>query len=239
MEETKKRKGISFKIRLLGMVFVPMFALAVILEVMSMRSMLQLGGAEAKNQLTAYADSTVARYDAINDKNYSYCGNGMMKGAIQLSENYSVMDALKESTEIDTTLYWDTQRVASTLMDEAGNRMVGTKLYNEEIIDTVLKKGEVYYTTNISIGGEAYFGVYSPLKQPNSEEVIGMIFAGKPKADVEAQLISSLIFQLVATIILFLIMMVVSYLTANRIAAALVHSKVEINKISEIGRAHV
>lgn len=231
--KNKKTHNVSFKLRLVLMVFVPMFILAAILEVMSLQFMIQMARTQVKEQLTSFADSTVARYNALNDKNYSFCGNGMMKGAIQLSDNYTTLDTLKESTNIDTTILWGTQSVASTLVDADGNRMVGTNVTDEEIISTVLEKGEIYYTTDLNIDGTDYFCVYSPLTQPDSNEVIGMIFTGKSKAEVVKQLNSSLALQFGVSVLLFVVMMVISYITANRIASALKHSEIEINKLAD------
>lgn len=78
--------------------------MAVLLSVISVKSMVRISENEVESQLEAYSASTVARYDELNSANYTYCGNGMMKGAIQLTGSYEVMDFLKEQTGIETAI---------------------------------------------------------------------------------------------------------------------------------------
>lgn len=239
MEGVQQKQGISFKVRVLAMVFFPLIVLGVILSVISAISMVNLSKTEVEAQLTSYAASTVARYDALNNKNYSFCGNGMMKGAIQISGNYDVMDSLKEQTGIDTAIFWGNQSVATTLTDEQGNRMDGQVVDDQNITNKVFSSGEAFYSSDFVINGEGYYGVYSPLKQPDTEEIVGMIFAGKKSADIQRQMTQSLTSQIIVCVILLGFMLAFGSYFVNNIAKAVKHSETEINKIAKGELAYV
>lgn len=44
----------------------------------------------------------------------------------------------------------------------------------------VLQKGNDVFSSRVSVEGTMYYGYYIPVKQNNSDDVIGMIFAGMP-----------------------------------------------------------
>lgn len=107
--------------------------------------------------------------------------------------------------DIDITVLEGDTRVESSIANA-----VGTKA-SEAVIDTVLEKGEKLFDTNISVNGEAYYGYYEPVEN-------GMLFAGKPKADVD-KFIKTIILQLVAiAVVIYIISVVIALLISNSIA---------------------
>jgi len=110
-----------------------------------------------------------------------------------------------EGSDIDITVFEGDTRAESSI-----ENVVGTKA-GEEVIDTVLNKGEKLFDTNISVNGEAYYGYYEPLEN-------GMLFAGKPKADVD-KFMKTIILQLVAiAVVIYIICVVIALLISNSIA---------------------
>lgn len=85
----------------------------------------------------------------------------------------SNVNYLRDSgTDIDITVFIGDTRAVSSI-----EGAVGTKA-SDEVIEKVLNNGETIYETNISVNGEAYYGYYIPTNN-------GMLFAGKPRADVQ------------------------------------------------------
>lgn len=74
--------------------------------------------------------------------------------------------------DIDITVFTGDTRTVSSI-----DGAVGTKAA-DEVIEQVLNKGETLYETNVSVNGEAYYGYYIPTDN-------GMLFAGKPRTDVQ------------------------------------------------------
>ena len=73
-----------------------------------------------------------------------------------------------------SVFYGDT-RVATSLVDENGNRMVGEQA-SPEVVEAVINQGQSYFSDSIDLGGIEYYGFYAPLYQNNSDEIIGMTF---------------------------------------------------------------
>ncbi len=53
-----------------------------------------------------------------------------------------------------------------------------------EIVEKVVNQAQSYYSDKINIGGKTYYGMYCPLYQYNSEEIIGMTFVGLEKSKI-------------------------------------------------------
>ena len=126
-----------------------------------------------------------------------------------------MLDNFVLTSDIELTFFYGDTRYATTLKDDQGNRIVGTQA-SAEIADHVLKKGEAYTSTDANVAGQAYFAYYLPVKSGN--QVIGMIFAGKPKADVEAFVTAKVTLIIIPGIIVFLAAAAICVFAGGRIA---------------------
>lgn len=107
--------------------------------------------------------------------------------------------------EIDITVFEGDTRIDSSV---AG--VVGTKA-SDVVIDTVLNKQETYFDTNVSVNGIPYYGYYEPTET-------GMIFAGKPRANIQ-KFMKAIIFILLGIgLAAYIVCSLVSIFIAGRIA---------------------
>lgn len=126
------------------------------------------------------------------------------KGSQDVQEEYqTTMDELNAVTGIDYTLFYQDVRMITTLFDEDGERIVGTSA-SDEVIETVINNGESYYSTDLTINGEKYYGYYLPLNNTDGS-VAGMIFAGMPASQIESTINKTASFMLLVGIILVII----------------------------------
>ena len=107
------------------------------------------------------------------------------KGKRNISENTEFFDNFSHMVDLEVTVFYDNTRVATSLVDKNGNRMVGTTA-DPEIYEKVVKQGENFYTNHVDIGGELYYAMYCPLYQTNKDEIIGMTFVGLKKTEINA-----------------------------------------------------
>jgi len=89
--------------------------------------------------------------------------------------NPKYVDDIKEVSNSEVTLFEGNTRLNTTLIDDSGNRVVGTQLDNQDIISTVLNQGNDYMLRIVLFGND-YYGYYSPLIANN--ETLGMLFTG-------------------------------------------------------------
>lgn len=230
-EPEKRRKRVSFRSRLLLLTLLPIIFMVVVLTIFNAKSSLEIGRNQIENMLTAYTASTVERYHALNDDPYRMEDGKLMKGEFQISENYTVIDRLKQETNIDTTIFYGDVRVSTTLMTEEGTRNIGTK-ENGGMSERVMTDGETVYDIDVVLLGQPYCATYSPLYQVGSEEIIGMIFCGVPRTEVEEQIRDSIIRTVVMVLIVMFAMFLMVFIIAGRMSKALEFSAGEIRKIS-------
>ncbi|MDR0490105.1 MAG: methyl-accepting chemotaxis protein [Oscillospiraceae bacterium] len=93
--------------------------------------------------------------------------------------NPKYVESIKNTSNCETTIFDGDTRLMTTLMDEKGNLVVGTKA-SDVVVNTVIN-GRNDYSLQIALFGRNYFAHYSPLITDGS--VIGMLFTGVPIDD--------------------------------------------------------
>lgn len=229
--ETEKSLKLSFKTRLLMMVLGPVVIVMLIISCVSLYYLQDLGKSEIQTALTAFGASTLERYNAWNKDDFSYQDNVLKKGSLTLSGNYSVIDKLQKSTNIDTTLYYQDTVVSSTIKDSTGNRIIGSRA-DASIVSDVVNGGKTVYSSDMSINGVAYSGIYIPLTQPSSGAIIGMLFTGTPQKSVQLAMMKAV--RIILLIALFLLLLTIGIVIAlaNHMSRALLHTASEIDKLA-------
>ncbi len=135
------------------------------------------------------------------DGEWGWDGEVLSKGGVDVQEELQEqLDAMHEKTKLDYTLFIDDTRRMTTLTDKNGQRMVGTSITAQNVLD-VLKTGNDAYADNLNIGNKPYYGYYTPLKNPDGS-IVGMVFTGRPAVDVKDD-ISRLVKKIVIAIIAF------------------------------------
>ncbi|WP_294428248.1 methyl-accepting chemotaxis protein [uncultured Treponema sp.] len=86
------------------------------------------------------------------------------------------IDEVRTHFKVECTIFSKDIRVATTL----GVKLIGSKLDNAEIVNTVLKKGQKFGGESI-INGNSYLSVYVPIVD-NGGNISGMIFVAKSTA---------------------------------------------------------
>ena len=111
--------------------------------------------------------------------------------------------------DCDLTIFVGDKRVASTMVDASGRSMVGTKIANQEILDTVYKNNEIYLGL-IESDGLKYFGQYAlfPTNDPGSQV---MVFAGVSYEHAQ-NIINNLIKMIIPSIAIMIILMSIALL---------------------------
>ncbi|MDE7284257.1 MAG: cache domain-containing protein [Lachnospiraceae bacterium] len=97
------------------------------------------------------------------------------------------IDSLKIQ-DVDLTLFIEDVRFITSILNENGERNIGTKA-SEGIWDFV-KQGKDYLTNGTVIGGNKYYVYYTPVYNENGE-IIGMAFAGMPESFVNENITSN------------------------------------------------
>ena len=100
---------------------------------------------------------------------------------------------------------------------------------SEQVTDEVLKKHKAYQSTNVQVNGESYYAYYMPLRDKVSNQVVGMVFAGKPCRDVNNFISVRINRIVISTVVIILVTMIVCAIIGRRIAK-------NISKMEEVVR---
>lgn len=225
------KKKVSFKARIVIMMILPALIISIMLGLIGCVSTYRMGSSTIKDELYSFGLNTLKRYDSLNNDKYIYQGGILSKGSVNLSQNYADIDELKKETDIDTTIFYNDTRVSTTIKNKNDQRIEGTKA-DDKVVQDVVKDGKVSYQSNIKINGQFYCAYYFPLKQQGSNEVIGMLFVGKPLKDINNLLMTSVGMIVAVTVIILAVAIVLAILITNRMAGALVDTRKHLKEVA-------
>jgi methyl-accepting chemotaxis protein len=154
---------------------------------------------------------------------------GMLRAALSL-EDTALVDQIKTLFGAEATVFADKTRI-NTTFTENGKRIVGTDA-SQQVIDQVLQKGEDYYG-EVNILGAPYLTRYTPIKDPGSGEIKGMLFTGKSLGDVRSEIKSSIIEVSVVSIAILLLAFALSFWLARRISKSINVLRDSVDKFSK------
>lgn len=192
-ELVTRKKGRGWKMKLHQSIqFKLVFAVLAVAMLMGGFSVLELSKSSSKLMSTMLEEELKETTYMIRelvlsiegDSKFTYTDQRLFKGEVCLTEDTNLIDQLKAETGLDITICWKDQRLSTTLVDKAGNRIVGTVL-DFDVASKVLA-GEVQFVESIEIQGVRYAACYLPLKQPGTGEIVGVVFAGKPRTAVDS-----------------------------------------------------
>ena len=232
MEKNKVRAGGSIRWTLLAMSVVPSVLVSVILGIISILTMRVGMERESLETLKNLCTAVGSGYEAMSSEPFLLNEDGhLMKGSFDLSLDETVIDSWAKGLDADVTIFYGDTRMSTSLRDlETGERIVGTKA-SDDVIDEVLKKGNEYLTSDIVVNEKPYFACYLPIKASNGD-IVGMVFAGQPRENVEVHINKSIFNNTVLAIILALIFVVISIYVSGRLVKAIDGTKQMINNLS-------
>ncbi|MBO5032292.1 MAG: cache domain-containing protein [Lachnospiraceae bacterium] len=197
-----KRKGLKLTPRLLLVAAAPM-VLMFVLAILGIKSSCEnVTEAMVKHELSAAQYAFEVSVGNIAQGTYMYTNGKFYKGKRNISDNTDFFDNFSQEVDLQVTVFYGSKRVATSLVDDEGNRMIGTEA-DPEIYDLVVNQGQDYYSEHVVIGNSEYYAMYSPLYQTNTDEIIGMTFVGLKKDTVNEIYMSNFVKNSTILIIIF------------------------------------
>ncbi|MCM1173531.1 MAG: methyl-accepting chemotaxis protein [Blautia sp.] len=189
---------------------------------------------EIEDTLQTAGHTLIEAFNAIDSGKFWLSGRLLYKGGVNLTENLSVIDSIKEKTGIECTLFYGDTRYITTVLDENGSRMLLTQC-SDEVKEIVLNQGNPYFAKNIDIGGQNYYGYYIPIEQEG--KVAGMIFTGKPSASLNTTTREFLLYTLAICGVLLVVIVIIILLLGRIIARHIQVLRDDMVRLSE-GNLH-
>ncbi|MBR5596930.1 MAG: methyl-accepting chemotaxis protein [Lachnospiraceae bacterium] len=231
----KKKKGLgvrSFRTELLLICIVPLVALVIIIISVAASSMKEGMQQQAIQSLQASATAVKASYSSMNDGDFYVDNNGnFMKGDYNITKNMEDIDEYSRGLATDVTIFFGDTRMATSLLDTSGNRIIGTQA-NEQVAQTVLHKGEIFTSYSTTINNQNYYCYYLPLENPDGS-IVGMVFAGQPSEEIDAFIVSKTSAVSVIAVICAVVISIAAILIAGRIVKIVIGIETVLDDLAE------
>lgn len=216
-------KGSSFFWALLKMNMLPLILLTLVITTFSAVRFADSLNVETKNGLVNLSHTVVTLYDTVYEGDYHAVEKDgtvyFMKGDHTLNDSFTIIDSIKAETGVDITVFYQDTRIITTIRTDNGERVIGTKA-NGTVVEDVLKGGQPHFYASTMVEEVRYFSYYEPLNDAKGT-CIGMIFLGKPSAQVEELVSGSLKPIIVCGIFTMLIACLVTIRFSGRLVNAI------------------
>ncbi len=157
----------------------------------------------------------------------------MWKGdTLNVSQRTSLADDVKAATGMEVTVFFGDTRYMTSVKNEAGERVIGTKA-SDVVTQEVLGKGENYFAENVDVVGEKFFAYYVPLYNDNSGTPIGMVFTGMSQEAAEAVINNIIMTLLLIILITVIIIIVVAWIIANNLVKGIRTGVAVVDEVSK------
>ncbi|WP_035244820.1 methyl-accepting chemotaxis protein, partial [Desulfonatronovibrio hydrogenovorans] len=106
-------------------------------------------------------------------------------GSLVLGANFSshaFVDQIRDKLGVEATIFEGDTRLSTTIRRD-GQRVVGTSMENQQVIQTVLEQGGVFVDRS-PILGDMYDTIYWPIIDAQGDQA-GMFFLGQPRTVIE------------------------------------------------------
>jgi methyl-accepting chemotaxis protein len=137
---------------------------------------------------------------------------GTFTSGIDLPKDNAFVDEIKKDFGVECTIFDQDERVSTTLQRE-GKRIIGTKMDNPKVLETVLRKGQTFLNKN-KIQGEEYNTAYWPLMGAD-DKITGMFFIGKDRSAISKSLWGVVWAVLISVLIVGLLMATAGWFLAH------------------------
>lgn len=227
-----KKQKVSIIAKLIGMSVLPVLILGIVLSAYGENALQSNLKKEINNGLKSIAIAIDGSYDAAGDGDFTMLESGnVIKGMTVVSGSYDLYDKIKKNSQTDAALYFNDQLVVTSLTDKKGNHLTELPL-DENAKQQVLEKEKSYFSENVDINGEKYFGYYMPITKEDGS-VGGIIFTGKDAKSVKKQIQTEGVKMIGISLVLIILAAVLVGFVAVAIARALKQTMRILGKVSE------
>lgn len=223
---------LNFSMRILLITFIPIIGISLFLTILNIKGLSKTSDKLLEEELRNTGMTILQNYESSNTDNYEYKNDIFSKGDIKISEEFNYIDKLKEKTGLYVTIFYNDTRVITNIMKENGERFIGTKA-DPKVIDAVIKNGEMFYTSNISINGIECAANYIPIKQPNGGQVIGMVFVGKDRTIVDSDMSKLNTISFICQIVIILILSLLASISIRQMVKVMKYSTNNLIKVKD------
>ncbi len=221
----------KLKAKFIALSIIPVAVLAIITCIVTYVMVEEKMAEEVYDALKASAIACRDRIAMQAPGDYSVEGDKMFKGTYNITVDEVPFDNVKQISGIDTTIFFNDTRFATSVVGADGKRALGTQA-SAPIVETVLNKGQTLTSNTANVAGTPYFAYYLPLTQPSDGSVCGMVFAGKSRAEVQSEVMGVVGVVIGVAVAVCILCGIVSFIIAGGTVSAIKQSIDVVGEIS-------
>ncbi|MBD5513792.1 MAG: methyl-accepting chemotaxis protein [Lachnospiraceae bacterium] len=223
----------KLKQKILLISILPLLLLGIVIIVFGDKQITSVVTDQIEDGLRATTIAVRVMFRKMNNEVYSLNENNeLVKGDFNISQTQDLADDIKEATGIDITIFYGDTRYMTSVVDESGERIIGTQA-GPRAIEEVLGNGGEFFATDAVVNDQLYFGYYVPLFDFETQETIGMVFAGEPQEEAQAQIRRIIVLIIALVVIVGVICAVLIFITVNKMVKHLEEGVVALSRLSE------
>ena len=178
-----KMRLLTFSRKILLLCLLPMIIICILITYISRQSLSKSVENEIEGALKIVAISLDETYSNLYEGDYYKSPGGRVtKGDVAISRNTDLIDALKERTGYEISLYFDEIRLITTLTNESGAPANGTPA-DPKTYETLMK-GKSIFQSNVQLYNKTYYVYYQPLLNADGS-IPGAIAVAKDATQVQ------------------------------------------------------
>lgn len=226
------KKKVSIVVKLIGMSVLPVLLLGIILSIYGVHSLQEKLKSQINSGLESVTITIAESYDAAGEGDFIQLESGnVIKGMTVVSGKYDLYDSIKKNSQTDAALFFGDKLVVTSLTDENDDHLTELSI-SDKVKKQVLEDGNTYFSQNIDINGERYFGYYMPIENEDGS-IAGMIFAGKDAKSIIGQITGEGVKMAGISALLVIIASVFTGVMAMAIARAIKQTVGMLGKVSD------
>ena len=224
---------IDLKKKILSVAVLPVLLLGIVTIVITLTQVKSSLISEVKDSLSGTAATTLAAYNQHSGSYLRADNKDVWKGGYNISKSESLLDNIKEESGMDVTFFYGNERIMTSAKDRDGNRILGSPA-GEIIVEKVLKGGENYFSSSVSLDGTLNYGYYIPVYQKGTDsEPIGMIFAGVDKQAKDNTINGIILMVLLSVIFVMAACIVIAVIISVSITRSLQKGISKVQKVAD------
>lgn len=228
----KENKVVSIKWTLLSIAILPALIIGVVLAILSVNKMDKGMEEEVLNGLHQTCVATRAGFNCMAEGDFTINENNeLMKGDFNISQHMEEVDDFVDGVDADVTVFFGNVRYATSLRDATtGERIIGTTA--GDAVSKAVLGGSTYESNDVTVNNQPYYAYYIPLTNPDGS-VVGMVFAGTPKAGVDAKISSVSRIIIIIAVVFILAACIIAIFISNGIISAIKSTQDVVDKLSD------
>lgn len=223
----------KLKQKILLIALIPLLILGVAITVVSNKKINDAMKVTISDGLRGTATAVRSTFRKMNSEPYTLNENNeLVKGDFNISQQVDLADDIKEVSDIDVSIYFGDTRYMTSAKDASGQRVLST-LSDTTVKDNVLGQGKEYFTDNVQVSGQQYFGYYIPLFDFETGETVGMVFAGMQKEIVDSQIRQITMIIVALAVVLMIFCAVLIFMIVGKMSKRL---SIGVNALEEVAQ---